>query len=529
MRVKLPVTIPEFIDMSRKKPDIFDVCVLGCGPAGFAGAMRALDFGKDVCIIEGAEIGGAGIMWGAMASKTMWELAKDYAIAVKQDRGYRAAGLSVDYCAVRRTVLQAVKEKQYQMFSQIESFSPERWGGPGSLTLKNGRGRFLSKDAVEVTYPDGRREEVRARYFLIATGTSPRNFPHIILDQRRVLNSDGILNLQCFPERLVIIGAGIIGCEYATIFSNFGQTKVYLIDHAGRVIPYEDEDISSFVNDNLVRSGVRIIHSAQVRDVVHRTDCLQVILDYKKGHSEVIETDAAFISIGRTFNRSGMGLENLGIDTSKPGILKTDENCCIKDNIYAAGDITHHPALVNIAEMEGRYAVKHMFQKNRWPLNYDNMSTVMFFYPAVAAIGLNEKTCQRKKIPYRAAYFSNLLCNRAIAMRATHGFVKILVTDDEQQRILGMRAAGPQVSSTIMSIAHFMDHGKGIIDVLKSVYPHPTITEGIEECLRMLLGKSIFKPHAFPEHLRLWRWHPDTGVTVEEGDLNLPPADDDKG
>lgn len=497
--------------VAQTVPDIFDLCVLGCGPAGFAGAMRALDFGKHVCIIEDAEIGGAGLMWGAMTSKTMWEIAKDYDVASKQDRGYQTSGISVDYCAVRRTAIQASKEKQYQMLSQIESYSPERWPGPGSLTLKNGWGRFLSKDMVEVRYSDGRCEKIRSRYFLIATGTKPRNVAQVLVDQQRVFTSDGILNLQCFPERLVIIGAGIIGCEYATIFSNFRQTIVYLIDHANRVIPYEDEDVSDFVHDNLTQNGVKIIHSAKLRKILNNPNYLQVVLDFKDGHSEVIEADAAFISIGRYFDRSGIGLENIGIDECKSVMLKTDENCCVKDNIYAAGDITHHPALVNIAEMEGRYAVKHMFGKKRWPLNYDNMSTVMFFHPPVAAVGLNEKECRRQNIPYKVAYYSNALCNRAIAMRATHGFVKIIASDDEQLQILGMRAAGPQVSSTIMSIAHFMDQGKGVADVLKSVYPHPTITEGIEECLRMLLDKSLYKPYVFPEYLKIHRWHPDTG------------------
>ncbi len=497
--------------MAQTAPAIFDLCVLGCGPAGFAAAMRGLDFGKHVCIIEGAELGGAGLMWGAMTSKTMWEIAKDYSIANMQDRGYQASGLSVDYCAVRRTAIQASKEKQYQMLSQIESYSPARWPGPGSLTLKKGRGKFLSKDTIEVLYPDGRNEQVRSRYFLIATGTKPRKVPQVLVDQRRVFTSDGILNLQCFPERLVIIGAGIIGCEYATIFSNFGQTIVYLVDHAKRVIPYEDEDVSDFVHDNLTGNGVKVIHSAKLRKILNTSDYLQVVLDFKDGHSEVIEADAAFLSIGRYFDRTGLGLENIGIDAADSGILKTDENCCVKDNIYAAGDITHHPALVNIAEMEGRYAVKHMFGQKRWPLNYENMSTVMFFHPAVAAVGLNEKQCRSKKIPYKVAYYSNALCNRAIAMRATHGFVKIIVSDDEQLRILGMRAAGPEVSSTIMSIAHFMDHGQGVADILKSIYPHPTITEGIEECLRMLLNKSVYKPYVFPHYLKIHRWHPDTG------------------
>lgn len=124
--------------MTQTVPEVFDLCVIGCGPAGFAGAMRGFDFGKHVCIVEGAEVGGAGLMWGAMTSKSMWEIAKDFAIAGKKDRGYQASGLSVDYCAVRRTVIQASKEKQYQMLSQIESYSPSRWPGPGSITLKNG-------------------------------------------------------------------------------------------------------------------------------------------------------------------------------------------------------------------------------------------------------------------------------------------------------------------------------------------------------------------------------------------------------
>ncbi|MEE4359120.1 MAG: NAD(P)/FAD-dependent oxidoreductase [Desulfococcaceae bacterium] len=498
--------------MSDRTLQKFDLCVLGCGPAGFAGAMRALDLGKHVCIIEAGEVGGAGIMWGAMASKTMWELAKDFAIASKTDRGYRAAGLSVDYCSVRATVIQAAKEKQYQMLSQMESYSPERWKGPGSLTCKKGRGYFISAKEVEIRASDGSRERISADFFLIATGTKPRDFPHIKADQQQIFNSDGVLNLQCFPQRLVIIGAGIIGCEYATIFSNFGQTKVYLVDHASRVIPYEDEDISDFVQNNLIRNRVRVIHSAKVRDIVKNPDHIQVILDFEDGHSEVIEADAALVSIGRTADLSSLGLDRLGIEV-KPGILNTDENCCLINNIYAAGDITHNPALVNIAEMEGRYAVKHMYGCTKWPLNYENMSTVMFFYPAVAAVGLNEKGCRRRKIPFRVSWYSNAMCNRAIAMRATHGFVKIIVSDDEKQGILGMRAAGPQVSTTIMSIAHFMDQGKGISDILKSVYPHPTITEGIQECLRMLVGKSVYKPYAFPDYLKIRRWHPDTGYS----------------
>src|SRR5665213_2838627 len=191
----------------------FDVCVIGCGPGGFAAAMRGFDFGKSVCIIEGGNIGGAGIMHGALTSKTLWELAKDYAVSAAVDRGYRAAGLMVDYQAVRDTVVQAAKEKQYQILSQIETFSPPRWKGPGSLTLKRGFARFVDTHTVSVSSHGGKEEEVTADNFVISTGSKPRDFPGIRLDGDRIINSDGILGFREFPKRLLIIGAGIVGCE----------------------------------------------------------------------------------------------------------------------------------------------------------------------------------------------------------------------------------------------------------------------------------------------------------------------------
>jgi dihydrolipoamide dehydrogenase len=152
-----------------------------------------------------------------------------------------------------------------------------------------------------------------------------------------------------------------------------------------------------------------------------------------------------------------------------------------------------------------------MFGAPRRPLSYRNMSTVMFFKPSMAAVGLNEKACRKRGIAYRVAYFSNALLTRAIAMRATNGFVKILVTDDPARKILGMRAAGPQASSTIMSVAMLIDPDKGLADVLKTIHPHPTMSEAIQECLRLLSGDSIYKPEAFPELLGIRAWDPAGG------------------
>ena len=490
----------------------YDLCVIGCGPGGFAGAMRAVDLDKRVCLVETGQIGGAAVMWGALASKTMWELAKDYDVARKVDRGYRAAELAVDYAAVRACVIEAVEEKQQQMLSQLETFSPHRRpAGSGTVTYLRGHGRFADAHRLSVALSGGGHAEVTADRFLVATGSRPRAFDGIATDQCQVLDSDGVLNLKAFPKRLVIIGAGIIGCEYATIFSNFDQTRVFLVDHADRVIPYEDQDVSDFVSANLRANGVKIYHSAALRDIIRSPEQMDVILDFSGGHSEVIKADAVLIAIGRRPQLDDLGLERAGITPDERGFLKVDADGRVVHDIFACGDVTAHPALVNLAEMEGRHAVEAMFGARHQALSYKNMSTVMFFNPTLAAVGLNEKNCQRRGIAYRVAYFSNALLSRAIAMRATSGFVKIIVGDDGEQKILGMRAAGPQASSTIMSVAMLIDQDKAITDVLKSLHPHPTMSEGIQECLRLLTGNSIYKAEAFPDRLRIRAWHPDHG------------------
>ncbi len=495
-------------------PEKFDLCILGAGPGGYAGAIRAIDAGRKVCLVEGDEIGGTGVKWGALASKTMWELAKDYTIASKTDRGYHCGDLKVDYQAVRDTVVTAVKEKQYQMLSQLETFAHGRWQGPGAVVYLRGWGSFRDAHHVEVALAGGGQRVVAADRFLICTGSKPRPIPHIAVDQTRIFDSDGILRLQRFPRRLMIIGAGVTGCEYATIFANFGQTQVFLADHQERVIPYEDEDVSEYVSHNLEARGVKIFHSTQLREILQKPDHLEVVLDFADGHATVVEVDAVLVSIGRDPNIRHLNLAAAGIFPDKAGYLDCDSDGRVREHIYAAGDVTHRPALVNMAVMESRHAVKHMFRLPTQALTFPNMSTVMFFYPAVAAVGLHEKECRRRQIPYRVATYSNALLPRAIAMRASSGFVKIIVRDDESQRILGMRAAGPQVSSTIMSIALLIDQEKNALNVLEAMFPHPTMSESIQECLRLLLNKSIYKPEAFPDLLSIRRWSPDEGFVA---------------
>ena len=487
----------------------FDVCVIGSGPAGFAAAMRSYDFGNHVCIIEGSQIGGAGIINGALSSKTMWELSSNYSIAKRTDRGYRASGLKVDYNKVIDTVYTAAKEKQYQLLSQIETYS-KKHNSKKSITLIKGWAKFKKDNTIIVDKQDDETIEIDAKNYIIASGSHPRKHPFLKVDGKRIITSDHILDMKEFPKRILIIGAGIVGCEFATIFANFGETKVHLLDSQDKVIPFEDNDVSDYANKRLTQIGVNVHHEATLREIREEKTHIDVILDYKNGHTKVIDTDVILISIGRVPSVKKLGLKNIGIEINERGLLNTDKNCKVigTNNIYAAGDISGNAALVNIAEMEGRFAAKAIENKIKFPLRYRNISTIMFFNPEIAAIGLTEKECQEQGISYKVVFYKHQMVSRAIAMRETDGFFKLIVTNEENPQILGMRVAGLQAAASIMYIATVIDHKKNLKDILKTTHPHPSMTEGIQECLRTLVGKPILKPKAFPDYIKFKTWEP---------------------
>ena len=174
-------------------------------------------------------------------------------------------------------------------------------------------------------------------------------------------------------------------------------------------------------------------------------------------------------------------------------------------HIYTIGDVSTDKALVSIGEIQGRYAIEHIYESTDNVPSYDNLSTIMFLDPEVAAIGLNEQQAQDSRIPYRVSVYGYSLVNRAIAMRATDGFVKLLVTDDEDMRILGMRVLGAHASTTIEAVSLMMKQDRSVCDLAELLHPHPAVTEGVQECARMLLGTSIYKPQVFQSDLRLSR------------------------
>lgn len=477
----------------------FDLCVIGGGPAGYAAAMRAIDFGKKVILIEKNKLGGAGIYDGALASKAMWEYSEKIK-TVRDVVGENAAMDAVTFQDVQRSVNEAIFDRKFQLACHIKLLQEET--DTSLITYVKGTGRLLSANEVEIL--DEKRDVVYAENIVIATGSRPRQLPNIKADEKIILTSNGIHHLEHFPKSLVIVGAGVVGCEYASMFSNFGKTKVYLIDRAPRILPFEDEDLAELVSYNLEKNGVVIHGEAKLERMEIVNGEVEYELSYPDGKHEVIHVEKALLSIGRVPNIENLGLEKAGIELTESGHIYEDDTQTSIPNIYAVGDVKGRIALVNVGEREGRHAVVRMYGEPVPPIVYDNISTIMFLHPEVAAVGLNERQARKQNIPYKVAKLDYSCIARAIAMRKTNGFFKILVTNDDEMKVIGMRAVGEHASSAIQAVALLISMNKGIDELTQMLHPHPSIIEGIQECCRMLKGKSIYKSPVFKDKLQCY-------------------------
>lgn len=476
----------------------YDVCVIGAGPAGYAAAMRAIDYKKKVILVEKKQLGGAGVHHGALSSKTWWELSREFYHIRMQSQVYNFDEPNIKFNKVKSEVLAAGRERvdllEHHMYNLNVSSDGE------IFSFVHGNARLIDKNTVEITKTDS-KITVEADYIILATGSRPRYLDHIPIDEKIVMTSDGIDKMDDFPRSMVILGAGVIGCEFATIFSHFGQTKVNLIDKGDRILPFEDEDVVRVIENNLEAQGVLIHRNSRLIEMKVEDDMVVYTLEYTDGSKEIFRVEKALVSVGRIPNYENIFDESLGIKVDERGIIDDLTQTSIP-NIYAVGDITADIALVNVGELEGRYAIESIFGQPKKPLIYENISAIMFLSPEVAGVGLNEIRAKEQGIDYKVVSLDYSTISRAIAMRNTQGFIKVLVTNDDEMRILGMRVVGEHASSAIQAVALLISMGQGIEELAELIHPHPSIIEGIQECVRMLLNKSMLKPSVLREAMK---------------------------
>ncbi len=477
----------------------FDLIVIGGGPSGYAAAMRAIDFGKRVCLIERDKVGGAGVYNGALSSKTLWEIANRVNGINEMIVPMGRKPFELEWNDVKKTLAEAVFERKFQYSCHIKLLQTETM--KKLLSYERGSGKLISKNEVSIHY-EGETKTVWGENIILASGSRPRKVDNIKVDENSILTSNGIDQIDNYPKSLVIVGAGVIGCEYATIFSNFGKTKVFVIDRQERILPFEDDDISKLVAENLIKKGVTIHSNAKLERMETIDGEVEYELSYPDGKTEVIRVEKALLSIGRVPNFEDLGLENVGVKMSQRGVhIGDDDTRTNIPNIYAVGDVSGRIALVNMGEIEARHAVEKMFDHKTERLNYDNICTIMFLNPEVASVGMNEQQCVQQNIPVKVVKLDFSLITRAIAMRKTQGFFKIIVTNDNEMRILGMRAVGEHASTAIQAVGLLIKLNMPIEVLSELIHPHPSIVEGIQECVRMLLNRSIFKSSVFKDKL----------------------------
>lgn len=471
--------------------DRYDLVVIGAGPAGFAAAMRALDFKKKTLLIEKNLVGGAGVTNGALSSKTWWELSREAAAFNLSLRRYNIQAPEIRYSEIHAEVMRAIQMRKDLLEEQMTHLKNT---SDHLFEYKKGEAHLVGKNEIEIT-SGAQKEKVWADYVVLATGSRPRFLPELPIDEKIVMTSDGIEEMKDFPESMVIVGAGVIGCEYATIFSGFGKTKVHLIDKGDRILPFEDEDAVRIIERNMENNGVLIHRNSRLLKMAIVNGRVEYELEYTDGSHQIFNVEKALVSVGRVPNLEDLWDDKVGINMSKRGIENTDTQTNIT-NIYAVGDLTADISLVNVGELEGRYAAESIFGRPERKLVYENISTIMFLAPEVAGVGLNETQAKEKGLEYKVVTLEYSTIPRAIAKRNTQGFIKLLATNDDEMKILGMRVVGNNASSAIQAVAVLISMNKGVEELAECVHPHPSITEGIQECVRMLMGRSLLKPSA---------------------------------
>ena len=474
----------------------YELVVIGAGPSGYAAAMRALDFKKKTLIVERNLVGGAGITNGALSSKTWWELSREAAAFRKSLKRYNIPVPSINYGEIQAEVRRAVQERKGLLEEQMTQLK----GLDNKLfEFKKGEAHLLDRNTVEIT--NGvHKERVWADNIVLATGSRPRYLPELPIDEKVVMTSEGIEEMTDFPESMVIVGAGVIGCEYATIFGGFGKTKIHLIDKGDRILPFEDEDVVRIIERNMENNGVLIHRNSRLVRMEKVNERVEYELEYTDNTRQIFNVAKALVSVGRIPNLEDLWDDKVGIQMSKRGIENNDTQTNIS-NIFAVGDLTADISLVNVGELEGRYAVERIFSVPDRKLVYENISTIMFLSPEVAGVGMNEIQAREKGIDYKIVTLEYSTIPRAIAKRNTQGFIKLLVTNNSLMKILGMKVVGNHASSAIQAVAVLISMNRGVEELAECVHPHPSITEGIQECVRMLMGKSTLKPGALSGRL----------------------------
>ena len=446
----------------------YDLIVIGAGPAGEKGASKAAQYGKRVALIEREPyLGGAGINTGTVPSKTLRESALYFS-------GLRQRGLyGIDYSLKENLTIKdfmyrerTVRRKERKMIAEhVEDHNIELIHGVGSLKDKN---------TVRIKSSTG-EQEISGDVILIATGSSPHRPPEFPFDHELICDSDSILKLKQIPKTMAVVGGGVIGTEYASIFTALG-VRVTLIDRGDRIISFVDSEIGQRLMDQLLKLGIKFVFNERVTAMERRGD--QVHLMLEKGGK--LEVDVVLIAAGRQSNVQALHLEQVGVELGKRGLILVNENYRTNiPNIYAVGDVIGFPALASTSMEQARAAVVHAFDLKYKEKLAPFLPFAVYAIPEISEVGLTEDECREQNIAYlvgRAYYEENA---RGQIIGDMSGMIKLIFSPTDK-KLLGAHLIGEQASELIHIATHVMLTGGPIDAFIEAVYNYPTLSDSYQ-------------------------------------------------
>jgi dihydrolipoamide dehydrogenase len=456
-----------------------DIAILGGGPGGMAAALSAATQGFDVALIDGGSFLGYGLH-GAYKSKALWEAARDWISAERLGWACSPNGRATLFDKIHARVELGMTDLtgMYLQYMRLKK-----------VRFMRGFGAFADPHTIDV---NGQR--IEADSIIIATGSKPRLIEGIKVDGTEIMTSDDIVDIREQFDSLLVIGAGVLGCEFTSIFSALGA-RVTLLDRATRLLGNEDADIGELLTDVYLRNEVDVRRAARVKSV--KAAGGQVTTELIDGSN--IVTDRALISIGRVPCSDNLNLQSVGVEIDPCGFIPVNENLQTNvPHVYAVGDVGQRNtpldlALVQVAEAEGRMAVKHICGESI-DIHPEHIPFIIFTMPMIAGAGLNETQARARYGKIRVAKFSNIRNHRYRAMQSREGFLKLIVGPQGDDRILGVRAVGAEADNVIGEVAVLIDKKVPYTYLLDCIHAHPSLAESLQNAARVIAG---ILPHNF--------------------------------
>jgi dihydrolipoyl dehydrogenase len=460
--------------------DQFDLTVIGSGPGGYVCAIRAAQLGMKVAVVEKwPTFGGTCLNIGCIPSKALL-----YSTELFEEAGHSFAHLGIDIPPPQLNLAQMMAHKDETVAANVNgvSFLFKK----NKITTFEGTGSIAGTGRVMVT-PDkgGNPTTIETKNIVIATGSVPATLPGIEIDEERIVTSTGALSLGAVPERLLVIGAGVIGLELGSVWARLGA-KVTVIEFLDRILPGMDSEVARQFQRIMTKQGVEFRLSTKVKSIDKQDDgSLTVRLEPAAGGDmALIDADVALVAIGRKPFTDGLGLKEAGVAMDERGRIVTGPGYGTNvENIYAIGDVIVGPMLAHKAEDEG-IAVAEIIAGQAGHVNYGAIPAVVYTGPEIASVGKTEDELKAAGIDYKVGKFPFTANGRAKAMLATQGFVKVLA-DVETDRVLGAHIIGKNASEMIEALTVLLEFGGSAEDLARTTAPHPTLSEAIREAALM--------------------------------------------